>query len=138
MTILLLVMGLMLALGAGVALAGVGSVFVGTSQNDRLLGTRGDDNINALQGDDFVNARGGDDVVDGGANHDRLQGWTGNDRLIGGTGQDVLLGGFGNDIIDARDNGGQDDINCGPGRDTLLADAADRDIALTSCERVLR
>jgi hypothetical protein len=46
----------------------------------------------------------------------------------------VLAGNAGDDIIDARD-GSIDRVNCGTGRDTVLAD---RDDIVRNCERVHR
>lgn len=114
MTILLTVMGLMLAMGAGAALAAIGPidgvVRIGDNGPNRLVGT---------------------------AESDRLSGRGGNDVLIGRADSDILLGGAGNDRIDARDpgRGESDRINCGPGRDRVLIDPGTEDI-VRNCEIV--
>ena len=59
----------------------------------------------------------------------------GNDTLNGGPGADFLDGGSGNDRLLLRD-GARDTATCGLGRDTAIADTADR--VSTSCESVLR
>jgi hypothetical protein len=41
-----------------------------------------------------------------------------------GTGTDVVRGGFGNDVVNTAD-GVRDRVNCGPGRDRLVADRID-------------
>lgn len=133
-TMLWMAMGLMLALMAGAAFAGLGSSITGTNDDDRLQGTPGNDRIFALAGKDFVQARGGNDFVHGGANDDRINGRFGNDTLIGGTGQDTILGGFGNDRINAVDNNTPDFITCGPGFGRVAADP--RDLVARDCERV--
>jgi hypothetical protein len=54
--------------------------------------------------------------------------------LEGGTEADLLDGGSGNDRIDAADRV-REVVRCGPGRDAVRADLADR---LVGCERVSR
>ena len=61
----------------------------------------------------------------------------GNDTIIAGPGRDTVrgdnsrIGAFGNDLIDVRD-GEVDQVDCGVGRDTVIADR--RDIVSTNCE----
>ena len=50
--------------------------------------------------------------------------------MIGGTGTDRVKTGAGRDRIDVRD-GERDRVNCGKGRDTVLADPVD---VLRRCE----
>ncbi len=88
----------------------------GTTGTDTLRGTNGSDELAGLSG------------------NDRLDGGAGDDRLLGGPGRDLLTGGSGRDTIQARD-GERDTVDCGPGRDTVTADAVD---ALTGCEVVRR
>jgi hypothetical protein len=57
-----------------------------------------------------------------------------NDRLDGGPGRNRHEAGHGDDFIVSA-NGSIDTVGCGPGRDTVLADANDR---LFNCERVSR
>lgn len=109
---LLAVMGLMLAMLASAAMAAIvvdGINRVGTNGVDRLVGT---------------------------AESDRLAGLGGNDTLIGGEDSDILLGGNGNDLINARERGEAegDQVNCGPGQDTVLTDRTTEDIIASNCE----
>ena len=97
-----------------------------TQRADRLVGTAHADHLRGL---------GGNDTLIGRAGNDRLDGGPGNDTLDGGPGNDTLLGRAGNDTINARDRT-RDTINCGPGRDRVLADRVDR--VSGDCERVLR
>jgi RTX calcium-binding nonapeptide repeat (4 copies)/WD40-like Beta Propeller Repeat len=83
----------------------------------RIAGTRGADNLRGTDLRDILHGLGGDD---------RISGRGGNDDLFGGPGDDVLL---------ARD-GRTDHLDCGPGRDSALADRQDR--VSRTCERVLR
>lgn len=62
---------------------------------------------------------------------DRISGRGGNDVLIGGAGRDVVNGGSGADRLSLRD-GERDTAICGPGRDVVLADAAD--VVMGDCE----
>lgn len=72
-------------------------------------------------------------MLRGTAGPDVLRGLGGADLLIGGRGPDVLLAGRGNDVVRARD-GTRDAIGCGPGRDLVYADRADR--VARDCELV--
>ncbi len=73
----------------------------------------------------------GDDMLTGDAGANTLDGGGGNDTITGGPGTDGLYGGGGNDVIHSRD-GNVDTVDCGPGTDTVDADAFD---LLTGCER---
>ena len=88
------------------------------------------------------------DSVDGGPGDDTLSGGFGDDTIVGGPGHDHVAGdrearcnelhcdfmdGFGNDTIDVRD-GEVDDVQCGPGTDTVRADPVDR--VADDCEHV--
>lgn len=97
----------------------------GRGGNDVILGGGGDDRLYGDAGNDAVDGELGDDLVDGGA---------GADRLTGGDGRDRIVGRAGADRIDARD-GARDRVDCGKGRDRVVADRSDR---LTNCERVRR
>ena len=83
----------------------------------RIAGTRGADNLRGTSLRDILHGLGGDD---------RIAGRGGNDDLFGGPGDDSLL---------ARD-GRTDHLDCGPGRDSVVADRIDR--VSRSCERVRR
>lgn len=117
LTILFAAAALMLALGAGVALANdpdtgpEGVNRVGTNGPDRLVGT---------------------------AQSDVLRGLGGNDVLIGRGDSDRLFGGAGNDRIDATDPGRPegDLVNCGPGFDRVSVDPGTEDVVAANCEQV--
>jgi Ca2+-binding RTX toxin-like protein len=95
-------------------------------------GTTGEaDNV----GVDVENAIGGpnNDALTGDARANRLDGLAGNDKIDGGEGVDALDGGDGDDTITSRD-GSADKVTCGPGNDTVVADATDTVAA--DCENV--
>ncbi len=110
------------------AIAGVpphrrGRHLVGTSRGDYLAGGGFDDVILGM---------GGNDTIPGGGGDDRLEGGTGNDVITGGAGADRLFGGPGSDTIYAAD-GERDTIDCGAGRDRVVADSFDK---VVNCEVV--
>ncbi len=122
----------------------------------RFVGTDGADTLSVGGAPAVVEARGGDDKIvtsysadriDAGAGADHVRGYGGDDHIVGGPGQDTLLGDAsgtttctfldcqttaGNDVIDARD-GERDSLDCGPGTDQALVDAAD---VVANCEDV--
>jgi hypothetical protein len=109
---------------------------------DILTGNAARNALAGGEGDDVLAGAGGDDNLGGGPGNDRLAGDAGQDTLGGDDGDDVLDGGegvdrywgdqigacityscaSGQDVIDARD-GAQEHVSCGPGTDTLKADA---------------
>ncbi len=108
--VLLAVMGLMVMVFAGAALA---VVKVGDAGPNRLVGT---------------------------AENDTLKGLGGADTIIGRGDSDLLVGGRGNDQINARELGRAegDRVDCGAGRDTVLTDNTTEDTILSNCEVVRR
>ena len=102
------------------------NIVVGNSRANVLIGTAGRDLLHGL---------GGNDRLFGRAGNDRLVGGAGNDRLVGGPGRDVIEGGIGADTIDVRD-GSRDSVNCGNGRDTVIADRLDA--IARNCETIRR
>lgn len=100
-------------------------VLRGGDGRDKLVGGAGSDALRGGGGRDSLYAGRGRDRLDGGPGVDVLGGGAGGDEIRGGRGHDKILGGSGNDVIDARDGEG-DDISCGAGRDTVRADAIDR------------
>jgi Ca2+-binding RTX toxin-like protein len=110
MAILLAVVGIMLVLFAGAALA---VVKVGNHGPNRLVGT---------------------------AENDTLRGRGGADTIIGKGDSDRLYGGRGRDHINARERGRAEDdlVDCGMGRDTVLTDNTTEDRILANCEVVRR
>jgi hypothetical protein len=122
----------------------------GSLGNDCIDGGPGNDRIAGLAGSDRLAGAEGDDILTGAAGADRLTGGLGADRLSGGAGADDLSdvpqgydevsqepalnrlsAGAGPDRVDTA-NGRRDRVHCGPGRDRVVADRADR---LESCER---
>ena len=76
----------------------------------------------------------GPDRLEGTAGPNTIDSGAGPDLLIGGAGEDSFFGGDGNDRVEARD-GVADAIDCGPGADVAVIDAAD---SATGCETVER
>lgn len=74
----------------------------------------------------------GNATLSGSSGPNVLIGAAGNDTLDPGAGADVVDGAAGDDAIFARD-GVADDIACGPGNDSLIADDIDR---TSGCENV--
>ncbi len=106
---------------------------VGGTGNDRLFGGAGNDRLAGSKGRDLLAGGGGNDVLRG-SKGDRLFGETGNDRLIVGKDVRKVDAGPGKDVIDIA-NGEKDEVNCGLGKDRVLADRGD---TLEGCERVKR
>jgi chitodextrinase len=90
------------------------------------FGTAGPDVLRGTARRDVIRGLGGNDV---------LYGFAGDDVLYGGRGRDRILAGLGSDVAHAAD-GARDMIACGPGRDLVYADRADR--VGRDCERVRR
>ena len=118
-----------------------GFAAMGTPQADDLIGDEHRNTIFGRTGDDTIRGLGQADCLFGGPGADRLKGGDGADELRGGPGRDVLTGGDGydrvkggggDDVIDARGRG-FDRVDCGPGRDRVLAGTADR---LRNCESI--
>jgi uncharacterized membrane protein YkoI len=116
------------SLAAGGAVLATGSVGATTSGSFARTIT-GDNRANDLYG-----TPGNDRIVGLGGNDD-LYGRAGNDTLTPGSGEDDVYGGPGDDRIFAAD-GEHDDISCGPGRDSVVADHTD-DVS-RNCEQVRR
>ena len=76
----------------------------------------------------------GDDTLTGNGQVNGLAGGAGADTLDGRAGADVIFGEDGNDSVQAQD-GAVDEIDCGTGVDTAVADASD---VVTACESVQR
>lgn len=125
-------------------------IYGGNGWDGDLAGTGG---LNGGDGNDYVYGGDGDDErIDGEAGNDKVNGGEGNDGigptndgdLEGGSGNNSVYGGGGDDQIDANDSlpgeveyifgganddtieavdGEEDNIDCGPGNDTVTADA---------------
>ncbi len=118
--------------GFGRASGACANRFAGTGASARMDGTGVGDRITGMAGNDELYGYAGRDCLDGGSGKDRISGGAGDDRLKGGGGADVVLGGAGRDTIDVKD-GTVDRVDCGDGRDVVIADARDR---LKHCEAV--
>ncbi len=103
--------------------------------NDRLHGVSGKDVISGSRGRDRINGGSANDRISGGSSGDRIAGDAGHDRINGNSGSDLIRGNSGNDRISSRD-GARDRVNCGLGRDSVVADRKDR--VSRNCERVRR
>lgn len=99
---------------------------------DRLVGSEGADRLKGLGGSDVLIGGAGNDVLIGGKGADVLRGGPGRDSLNMRAGVEVAAPG--RDRIDARD-GGQDEINCGAGRDRAIVDAFENGVY--NCEKVI-
>jgi Ca2+-binding RTX toxin-like protein len=105
----------------------------GSGKRDKLFGSIAGDKIRARGGNDKVIARAGDDCVKGGPGKDKLKGDEGDDKLVGNESPDKVKGGDGRDVLKVRGGGG-DKVNCGKGRDKVVAD--DDDKVAKNCEKV--
>jgi hypothetical protein len=103
----------------------------GRAGADCLFGLAGDDKLIGGTGNDLLTGGAGDDRLNGDAGDDRLKGGNGNDTLTPGAGKDRVEAGGGHDTISARD-GARDTIDCGAGRDKVVADRND---TVRNCER---
>ncbi len=108
---------------------------LGSFGNDRLHGVSGRDLISGSRGRDRINGGSSNDRISGGSSGDRIAGDAGHDRINGNSGGDNISGNSGNDRITSRDSL-RDRVDCGSGRDTVIADARDR--VARNCERVRR
>jgi hypothetical protein len=102
--------------------------------DDRVSTGRGDDRIDTTYGRDFVDAGPSNDIVYTHGNDDVLLGGAGTDFLFPGNGEDVVSGGSGRDWIEVSGDGRVDRVRCGPGKDAVHADQADR--IARDCETV--
>ena len=112
--ILVALMGVLVALFSGVALA---KVINGNGADNRLVGTPKADTIRGFGGEDVIKGRAGADT------------------LIGGSGDDDVYGSYGNDVVRVVDGDDDDEVYCGGGFDRVRAD--DDDDVSGSCERVV-
>ena len=131
----------------------------GGDGNDKITGGDSRDRLHGGRGNDEANGNGGRDIMSGGEGDDLQNGGNGNDRIFANLGADTTNGGDGNDDLWAlargdvsgpndlvgdtlngdagkdtfhvRD-GEQDNINCGEGRDVVIADRLD--VVDGSCE----
>jgi hypothetical protein len=81
--------------------------------------------INGGRQIDDLSGHKGPDIINGGRGRDYINGFDGDDRLVGGRGDDEIGGQAGDDFIDSVD-GIRDQVLCGKGDDTAVADPEDR------------
>jgi Ca2+-binding RTX toxin-like protein len=145
--ILLTVVGAVLVLAGGVALAATiqcdGGTCRGTNKGDTIHGTGGFDRIYGRDGQDEIYGKTGGDELYGGDLGDRIDGGYGWDEIRGGGGRDWIDAHNGNDHVDVAD-GRLDSVSCGIGTDTVVVDAVDLSAEAsvedftraTSCEHI--
>ncbi len=92
----------------------------------------GDDSFSVefalVTGTASIAAGSGNDSGVGGPNRDVFTGEDGNDRFRAGNGRDTLRGDAGNDTLNSKEASGSgvaDEIGCGSGSDSLVADSVD-------------
>jgi Ca2+-binding RTX toxin-like protein len=112
----------------GMALA---ETLTGNDRDNRLIGSNGRDSISG---------GGGDDLIKGLRSIDSLNGGRGNDDIFAGPrnerARDTVVAADGNDFIYVRNRpAAKDVVNCGSGRDRVIADSED---VLSGCERKRR
>jgi Ca2+-binding RTX toxin-like protein len=76
----------------------------------------------------------GPDTLYGSPKADRIHSKASDDTIYPKAGDDRVHAGRGDDVIYARDRGGKDYIDCGPGRDAVETIHKD-DVTLGNCER---
>jgi Ca2+-binding RTX toxin-like protein len=133
---LAVIMGIALASGGVVVLAGSGKPSGDTTTTSVITSTIGGGGPNRLIGTnrrDVIDGRGGADLIRGRGANDVLRGGRGRDRISGGKGFDRMSGGRGGDRIKARDRQ-PDEIDCGPGRDVAIVDR--HEDGVFDCERL--
>jgi Ca2+-binding RTX toxin-like protein len=107
----------------------------GGGSGDCLWGGAGEDRVEGDRGDDRIYGGDGADQLEGGFGRDSIYGGAGNDRIGGGQDRNVIHAGPGDDVISSS-NGVADEVDCGPGRDRVVADRGGHD-HLHGCERVV-
>jgi len=127
--------------------SGRGEFIEALAGNDTVDARSGNDTVNGREGQDTIHGGGGEDAITGGDDndtlfgdrrHDSLYGNGGSNEYFGGPGPDLLEGdvslpgetetfsaGTGDDLIYTTD-GVEDDIDCGDGNDTVVADPIDK------------
>ena len=112
---------------------GVGDHLVGDDSAQELNGAGGKDVLEGGGGDDLITGSEGDDTIDGGPGNDELRGQVDSDSITGGPGRDkvrsddactIFTCGYGADQVFVRD-GEIDDVDCGVGPDSAVADRHD-------------
>ncbi|HUH81993.1 MAG TPA: calcium-binding protein [Solirubrobacteraceae bacterium] len=104
----------------------------GGTENDVLLGEEGNDTLNGGPGNDELEGESGDDVITDTSGADVLHGNDGNDKLAGGGGgSDKLFGDFGDDYFNENVSNPSQEIDGGPGFDTVDFSARQLPLVIT-------
>ena len=98
-----------------------------------LKGTGGDDKLIGSKNGDKLIGKGGNDILRSSEGGDLVLGNKGSDFIKAGKGFDEIRAGRGDDEIHVRD-GKPDQIDCGAGEDTVLADEVED--GMFNCENV--
>ena len=114
--------------------AGHDQVLTGRGAN-RIDGGSGSDELTSFQGNDRLRGSSGNDLLQGGAGNDVSIGNRGSDSLFDARGHDRMYAGPGADRIVVRDKHDGDRVDCGPGRDMVIADPSDRIVVRTAAGR---
>lgn len=114
-------------------------VLKGRLGTDELRGSDGKDAIYGGLGRDVAYGADGADRIYGGGGPDTLNGGSGKDNVVDGDGRDLVRSGDGNDSISiGRPDRVADQINCGPGMDSVqYVGGVDRADSYVDCEIVL-
>lgn len=104
--------------------------------NAIVIDTKGNNHIKTGNGHNKVTTGRGNDVIETGKGSNLVKSGAGNDT-IKSKGKDTIFSGAGDDTINVR-NGKANFVNCGAGRDVVLADPANLDLVSNSCEVVRR
>jgi len=104
--------------------------------NSVIVDTKGNNTIKTNSRSNRVTTGSGNDVIETGRGTNLVKTGSGNDT-INSHGKDTIFAGAGNDTINVR-NGKTDFVNCGSGRDIVIADPANLDFVSNSCEVVRR
>jgi hypothetical protein len=119
----------------------------GTAANDTLnlsrsrvnavvVDLRGDNTIVTNNKDNKITTGTGNDKITTGKGANLVKSGAGNDTIVS-KGKDTIFAGAGDDTINVR-NGKPNYVNCGPGRDVVIADSAKLDFVANNCEVVRR
>jgi hypothetical protein len=107
-----------------------------TRTNAVIVATKGDNSIKTNNKDNKVTTGAGSDVITTGKGTNLVKSGAGADT-IKSNGKDTIFSGAGNDTINVR-NGKTNFVNCGSGRDVVIADPTNLDFVGNSCEVVRR
>jgi hypothetical protein len=108
----------------------------GSLKNSIILAPKGDNTIKTNNEDNKVTTGTGSDVITTGTGTNLVKTGAGADT-IKSNGKDTIFAGRGDDTINVR-NGKPNFVNCGPGKDIVIADPASVDFVSSSCEIVRR